>query len=425
MANHAAPVASWFADVAERSGLIFFVMRIRPEVAFEYVGSALEARLGVPVGAALADPQVVLDLIESESRDRFIASLAMEPGQEMSMDLAWRHLDGRVVDSRAWVRATQRPDGSVVQEGVVLDITELRAAEADLRRSEQRNRLLAENAYDVIWTMGMDGTVTYVSPAVQRMRGFTPEEAARQTIEEINLPESAARVTDYYQQVFAAMAAGTEPPVFRGEIEYYRKDGSTMTGELQVTPLMDADGQVFELLGVTRDISDRKRYEAELAAMAATDPVTDLGNRRHVSELLSANLVRARRNGRPMAVLMIDVDHFKAINDKHGHRRGDHVLIEVARRLREQIRGTDVVGRWGGEEFVVGLCDCPPADARAVAEKLRREIADTPFGTPQSVTVSIGVAQLADDDDLGSWLDRADAALYRAKSAGRNTVAEG
>lgn len=422
MANHAAPVAAWFADVAEHSGLIFFVMQVRPEIAFEYVGSALEARLGVPVGAALADPRVVLDLIESESRDRFIASLAMEPGQEMSMDLTWRHRDGRVVDSRAWIRATQRPDGSVVQEGVVLDITELRAAEADLRRSEQRNRLLAENAYDVIWTMAMDGTVTYVSPAVQRMRGFTPQEAARQTIEEINLPESAARVTDYYQQVFAAMAAGTEPPVFRGEIEYYRKDGSTMTGELQVTPLMDADGQVFELLGVTRDISDRKRYEAELTRRAVTDPVTGLWNRRQSTEMLASDLMQAERHGRPMTLLMLDVDHFKTINDTHGHQTGDRVLIEIARRMSGNIRGTDVACRWGGDEFVILLRFCGLTDGIATAEKLRRRIGEVPFDGAGTVTLSIGVSELLPEDDINTWIGRADSALYEAKRAGRDNV---
>ncbi len=421
----ATPDSGWFTRVAERSGLIFFVMRIRPDVAFEFISSALLTRLGVPEAEALADAQTVLERIEPDSRARFVASLSMQPGQEEMMDLKWRHRDGRLVDSRAWMRASERPDGSVVQEGVVLDITELRAAEAELRRSEQRNRLLAENAYDVIWTMAMDGTVTYVSPAVERVRGFTPEEAARQTIEEINPPESAARVADYYQRVFAAIEAGTEPPIFRGEQEYYRKDGSIMTGELQVIPLVDSDGRVFELLGVTRDISERKVLEAELTKLAVTDPVTGLWNRRHTAELLSADLEQASGTGRPLTLLMIDIDHFKAINDTHGHQSGDRVLTEVARRFREQIRQSDVVGRWGGEEFVVLLRDCAAADGLQAAEKLRRTVSDTPFGAAGSITVSIGAAQRSDADDLGSLLDRADAALYRAKRAGRNTVAAG
>lgn len=134
--------------------------------------------------------------------------------------------------------------------------------ESELRRSEERHRLLAENAWDVVWTMALDGSITYVSPGVLRMRGFTPAEAMAQTIDEIHPPATAASVAEYYAKLFAAIAAGTEPPIFRGEHEYYRRDGSIMTGELQVIPHVDSDGQVVEILGVTRDISERKQIEA-------------------------------------------------------------------------------------------------------------------------------------------------------------------
>jgi len=420
------PGTGWFERVAVGSGLVFYILRIRPEVAFEYLGSALQTRLGISVSPGTpVDTEAVLGRIDPDSAKRLAATLAMEPGQEMSIDLKWRHLDGHSVYSRAWMRAIERPDGSVVQEGVVQDITELREVETELRRSEQRSRLLAENAYDVIWTMAMNGTVTYVSPAVERVRGFTPEEAMHQTIEEINTPSSAARVTEYYRRVFAAIEAGTAPPVFRGEMEYYRKDASIMTGELQVIPLADADGHVVELLGVTRDISERKRFEAELTKLAVTDPLTGLWNRRHTSELLAADLTQAERYGQSLTLLMVDIDHFKAINDTHGHQTGDQVLAEVATRLLENIRNTDVVGRWGGEEFVILLRHCTLADGIATADKLRRRIADSPIAPHLHVSVSIGAATRQLGEDLASWLARADAALYLAKRAGRNTIAEG
>jgi diguanylate cyclase (GGDEF)-like protein/PAS domain S-box-containing protein len=253
------------------------------------------------------------------------------------------------------------------------------------------------------------------------MRGISPEEAMLQSPEEIQPPESAAIGADYYQRLFAAIEAGTEPPIFRGEQEYYRKDGSIMSGELQCIPHVDADGQVVELIGVTRDISERKVFEAELRNLAVTDTLTGVWNRRHGTELLSADL-SARRPGHALSLLMLDIDHFKAINDTFGHQAGDHVLIEVASRLRRSLRGNDMVARWGGEEFVVLLRDCALPDALRLAEDIRAAIAEVPFGTLGSLTVSVGAAEVRADEDLTSWLGRADQALYRAKRAGRNEV---
>ena len=419
------PDAEWFERIADGSGLIFYILRIRPDTAFEYLGSALQTRLGIVTSpGAPVDTAAVLGRIDPDSADRLAAALALVPGQELSVDLTWRHLDGYSVHSRAWMRASQRADGSVVLEGVVEDITELREVEAELRRSEQRHRLLAENAYDVVWTMALDGGITYVSPAVQRMRGFTPAEAMAQTLDEIHPPATAASVAAYYSDLFAAIAGGSEPPIFRGEHEYYRRDGSIMTGELQVIPHVDDDGQVVEILGVTRDISARKVFETELTRLAETDPVTGVWNRRHGRELLEIAAAQPEQEG-PLSVLMIDIDTFKAINDTYGHEAGDTVLIELARRLTGAVRGTDMVARWGGEEFVVLLHDCPLDSAVTHAEAIRRQVADVPFPGVGIVTVSIGAAQLAPHEDAASWLARSDRALYQAKRSGRNTVVAG
>lgn len=378
--------------------------------------------VGNRFGTKPSDAQAMVDRIDPDSAGTFAAMRSMRPGQSMWVDLKWRHISGRPVYSRGWVQCSQRPDGSAVLEGALQDVTKLHELETELRRSEERHRLLAENAWDVIWTMALDGTITYISPAVERVRGFTPAEALRQSLEEIHPPESAAKVSDYFARLFAAIDKGAQPPSYRGEHEYYCKDGSIMVGEIQVIPHVDADGNVVEILGVTRDISERKRFEAELTELAVTDPVTGLWNRRHTSELLAADLAQAQRHGQALTLLMLDLDHFKAINDSHGHQTGDRVLVEVARRLIGNMRSTDVVGRWGGEEFVVLLRYCGLRDGLAAAEKLRRKISETPFEKLFRVSASIGAAELQAGDDLASWISRADAALYQAKRAGRNTV---
>ena len=419
------PDGDWFAQMADASGLMFFVLRVRPDVALEFVndapGAVLIGERTDSGGATDADATNLLGQIDPDYADRLSAVLALPPGSGTQVELKWNRLDGQSTWGRGWVRSRERQDGSVVIEGALADITELHEAETLLKRSEERSRLLAENAWEVIWTMDLDAKITYINPAVERMRGFTPEEAMRQSPEEMQPPESAAIGADYYQRLFASIEAGTEPPIFRGEQQYYRRDGSIMTGELQVIPHVDGTGKVVELIGVTRDISDRKAAEAALHNLAVTDTLTGVWNRRQGTDLIAADL-SARRPGQALSLLMLDIDHFKSINDTYGHQAGDNVLIEVASRVRRSLRGNDVVARWGGEEFVVMLRDCALPDARRLAEEIRSTIAEVPFGTLGSLTVSIGAAEIRANENLASWLGRADQALYRAKRAGRNEV---
>lgn len=419
------PDSEWFEQMASSSGMMFFVLRVQPDLALEFVnnapGTVLVGDRTEPGSATDIDAASLLGQIDPDYADRLAEVLALPPGTGTQVELRWNRLDGRSTYGRGSIRSRERTDGSVVIEGALADITELHEAETRLMNSEKRSRLLAENAWEVIWTMALDGKITYVSPAVEHMRGITPEEAMRQSLDEIHPPESAASVADYYRQVFAAIEAGTEPPIFRGENEYYRKDGSIMTGELQVIPHLDGSGKVIELIGVTRDISERKAFEAELRNLAVTDTLTGVWNRRHGTELLTADL-SARRPGQALSLLMLDIDHFKTINDTFGHQAGDHVLIEVASRLRRSLRGNDMVARWGGEEFVVLLRDCVLSDALRLAEDIRAAIAEVPFGTMGSITASFGVAEVRDGEDLTTWVGRADQALYRAKRSGRNEV---
>ncbi len=175
--------------------------------------------------------------------------------------------------------------------------------------------------------------------------------------------------------------------------------------------------------GMARELEDA---EGRLRALAVTDVLTGLWNRRHMVERLEQEFLRARRVGSSLATLMIDVDHFKAVNDRYGHAVGDQVLREISRRLRDGARGYDLVGRLGGEEFVVVLPEAEIAGAAQVAERVRQAVAGLPLecGTLSlHVTVSLGVAALRDSDDrVEAVLGRADAALYRAKAAGRNRV---
>jgi diguanylate cyclase (GGDEF)-like protein/PAS domain S-box-containing protein len=318
------------------------------------------------------------------------------------------------------------------------------ASDAEMALAEQRHRILAENTRDVVWAMGLDGSITYVSPAIEYVRGLTPQEAMSQPLAQIHPPASAARSAAYFTAFAVAVAAGRVPEPFHGELEYYRADGSTVWCEVQCFPVVGPDGRVAELLGVSRDISERRRYEEqlraakedlemanagleranrELARLALQDSLTGVCNRRHFDELALQAIARARRYQHDLAMLMIDVDHFKAINDSGGHLAGDQVLVALCARLQGRLRVTDTLARWGGEEFVVLVPEAGTAAAVELADALRTLVAAEPLaGFP--VTVSIGVAGLRAGESLDALLARADDAMYVAKEL-RNSVSLG
>lgn len=168
---------------------------------------------------------------------------------------------------------------------------------------------------------------------------------------------------------------------------------------------------------------------AESIELAVTDGLTGLHNRRYLDTHLETLVERAHKRGRALSLLITDIDHFKAVNDTHGHDGGDEVLREFARRLRNQVRGMDLVCRYGGEEFVIVMPDTPALMAAEIAERLRFDIADTPFGLGEggmeiAVTASLGVATLDSDagETAATLIKKADTALYEAKAGGRNRV---
>jgi diguanylate cyclase (GGDEF)-like protein/PAS domain S-box-containing protein len=207
----------------------------------------------------------------------------------------------------------------------------------------------------------------------------------------------------------------------RSEVVVPGEDG-LRTYELAVSRLADRKGRELGWLLVWRDVTRRKHLEMELKRLATTDPLTGLWNRRSLLEQGSAELARARRQGRELSVLMLDLDHFKRINDTLGHRAGDLMLQKLGAAWQEGLRAGDIFGRMGGEEFAVVLSDSGPDEAAAAARRLRRAAAGVEVEGCR-VTASAGVASLRPSDaSLEDLLHRADQALYRAKAAGRDRV---
>ena len=181
-------------------------------------------------------------------------------------------------------------------------------------------------------------------------------------------------------------------------------------------------------LALTRSLLADKQRECNelsraLAHDAHSDALTGLFNRRKFNDLCAAEIVRSARYGTPLALIMVDIDHFKCVNDLHGHLVGDRALVDVTRVLGEQIRASDALCRWGGEEFMILAPHLDPACAVQMADKLRAAVASADFGVAGPITCSFGVAALRDSDRAVDLILRADTYLYRAKRTGRNCVA--
>ncbi|HYD31012.1 MAG TPA: GGDEF domain-containing protein [Azospirillaceae bacterium] len=204
------------------------------------------------------------------------------------------------------------------------------------------------------------------------------------------------------------------------------ESGHLLTLVLDAVPVwLDDDGGIGGLVVRFRDLAESRHRERELEQLATVDPLTGTTNRREFLRLAEAEVQRASRTGRPLALLMLDIDHFKQINDRFGHPAGDEALRRFADTCRGTLRSADVFGRCGGEEFAIITPDTDAAGAAVLAERLRRHVAastiDLPGG-PLRMTVSTGIAGLSGHDTLDTLTHRADRALYRAKHAGRNRV---
>lgn len=206
-------------------------------------------------------------------------------------------------------------------------------------------------------------------------------------------------------------------------ISHFEPESSTERVEFVVSVALFT---LFAMYGPARVglrmIERSEAMQAEIERLSREDDLTGLYNRRQLSELLKQEIRRCKRYGEPFVLISLDLDFFKSVNDRFGHVEGDQVLVAVAAVLRSTVRASDLVGRWGGEEFMV-ICPATSGDGGLqLAEKIRERVAEYEFGRARRLTISQGVAEFGADDSLESIVMRADRALYRAKEKGRDRV---
>lgn len=301
-----------------------------------------------------------------------------------------------------------------------------------LRESENRYRLLIENSPVSIHEIDLEGKVISMNRAGIVMRGAAGE--------------SEVRGTFYLDAVSTAdreRIEGLLARAFAGETSHFEFVASALNGKIFKScfvPLKNKSGRVEKLMGITEDITEHKKAEEQIRKLAFYDTLTQLPNRRLLIDRLGQAMSAGKRSGSFGALMFLDLDKFKTLNDSHGHDMGDLLLIEVAHRITHCLRETDTVARFGGDEFVVLLSGLDADQKRSaekagiVAEKIRSALADRYFLTRKQAgaaeitvehhcTSSIGVVLFKNHDASAEEIfKRADMAMYRAKADGRNTI---
>ncbi|HYF60922.1 MAG TPA: EAL domain-containing protein [Burkholderiaceae bacterium] len=410
-------------EVARRMPAFLYELRIEADGThrFGYVGDGVRTLVGIEPADVRADPQRLLSRIHAEdgAQLRVAGQVAARDGTAMQQEFRvkppgrpWRWIE-------LHAQPTPHADGSVSWHGWFLDVTDRKRAETALADSEQRHRQLFASNPVPMWVHDrLTLRVLTVNDAAMAHYGWTREEFLAMTHVDLRYPTGAGDEAD-------APEADGRPVT----VHHRTKGGRVIEVELSTRPIT-WDGRPARLV-IALDVTARRRAEAEIQRLAYYDTLTQLPNRRLLVDRLRQAVAASHRSGLRGAVLFVDIDDFKRVNDTRGHPVGDQVLIEAAARLRDCVRAEDTVARIGGDEFVVLMerFDVDPRQAAARADEAAQRVLDAlsrPFDLPGlrfHGSASVGVATFGERGDrVEDLLMHADSAMYRAKAAGRGTI---
>ena len=398
------------------------IVLVAPDGKFTYAAPSTERILGYSAEEmiGLSGP----DLVHPDDRQEMLEALGTlraEPGASVTSLRRFRHKDG----SWKWIESTST---NLVHEPSVRaivanyrDVSQRLRADEDLKQSEEQFRLIQESALDAIITMNSDGLITSWNPQAETIFGWNSDEAVGRSLVETIIPEQHRQAYQDDRQAFTETGEGR---VLNRRTEGTALDraGREFPVELAVVPLYRGDTVSF--CAFIRDISERMKAEETIRHLAYHDLLTGLPNRVLFEERLRIALAQARRSRQKVAVMFLDLDRFKLVNDTVGHTGGDQLLQQVARELSETIREGDTVARVGGDEFTFLLPGIERADdASVAAERILRRVRQprTVAGQEFRLTTSIGITVFPRDGNSAEALMRnADTAMYRAKERGRD-----
>jgi len=328
--------------------------------------------------------------------------------------------DGIKIYVSASISLRKDPAGKPVGfRGVLRDVTERKRMEEALRQNEERYRSIIEQMHDGYFEIDLAGSFVHFNEAACRTYGYNKEELMGLNYKQYTDKETGRKLFEVFTELYK-----TGIPVKAHALELIRKDGTKSFNEISVSLVKNAKGEAIGFRGIARDITERKRGEEQIRHMATHDALTGLPNRTMFGQLLNQAIKTAKRHNHQLAVLFIDLDGFKIINDTLGHEAGDLLLQTVATRFKQRLRSMDIVARLGGDEFVILIEEIHyPDHLVKIAQKILSAALQpvTLMGEECRVTVSIGISIYPKDaPDEKALIKTADRAMYYAKAEGKN-----
>ena len=382
-----------------------------------WVNPAVERMTGYPAAECMAMSGYPLALVDEGDRDKMAAHFKAALDEQMDNDVEFRLLCKNGLG--CWVSVSYQPiyDREENFMGVrwsVRDITKRKKVEEELTKLSSA----VEHSPATVVITNPDGVIEYINPKFSETSGYSSKEAIG---EKPTLLKSGLMAAEIYEDLWQTILAGKE---WRGELLNKKKDGEMFWEDTSISPIFDDDGKIAHFVAVQEDVTKLKKAHEKLRHMASHDALTGLPNRALGMDRLTGALARARRGTTLVALLFIDLDGFKPINDKLGHNAGDLLLKEVAARLTSCVRETDTVFRFGGDEFTILLTDLNTRDAAAKVAETVSETLSKPFKLRKrkaSIGASIGISLYpADGTDPESLMKQADETMYVVKEQGKN-----
>jgi diguanylate cyclase (GGDEF)-like protein/PAS domain S-box-containing protein len=393
-----------------------------------YFSPRFETLLGEEPGTLRATPATFLRLVSAADRPRTLQQFRrhLSTGNPLDLELRLRTRDRGYRWFRARGRAFPGPGGTPVRmAGSLTDISERKQAEAQLFEQTERAQVTLVSIADAVITVSVGGTVEFLNPVAERLTGWLTAEAHGLAVTTVFPVHDETKGEALPDPVARALRDGC-PVKSESNVALHRRGEGPVAIDYSAAPIRDRAGGIVGAVLVFHDMSRERQYASRLAHLASHDALTGLPNRREFERRVSSALQDQRLPRSSHAVLYLDLDEFKLVNDTCGHAAGDELLRQVSALLRARLREGDTLARLGGDEFGVLLEHCAPDATLRIAEGLRKTIGDFHFvwkQRPFKVGVSIGLVNLNDGArTLAQVLSAADAACYMAKDKGRNRV---